>query len=183
MTELEGVILGIVSSRQPCSPYVVLTRFQRSPSWRWSASTGAIYPAIRRLKARGLLSHRSESAGKRKSELLSLSPQGRAVLRAWISNLTEEMGSAGADPICMRVTYLASLEPGARIQFIDRAEEVTRFRLDLAREYRGDPEAKQGWTFEASSLGLIALLEARIRWLKELRKIVERQNSLDGPSA
>lgn len=171
------MILGIVWSRQPCSPYVVLSRFRRSPSWRWSSSTGAIYPAIRRLKSRGLLDHRGANTGNRKSELLSLSSSGDAMLREWISNLTEEMGSAGADPICMRVAYLASLKPQARIQFIDRAEEVTQSRLELAREYRGDAEARQSWTFQASTLGLISLLEARLRWLQALRKIVDQQES------
>ena len=175
VTELEGVILGIVWSRQPCSPYVVLSRFQRSPTWGWSSSTGAIYPAIRRLKARGLLDHRRDSTGRRKSELLSLSTEGAAVLRAWISNLTEEMGSAGIDPIRARVNYLAALEPGARSKFLDRAEEITRSRLELARASKGDPEAKQGWTLIATASAVVHQLEARLNWLRELRELFKSE--------
>jgi DNA-binding PadR family transcriptional regulator len=177
VTELEGVILGIVWSREPCSSYVVLSRFQRSPTWGWSSSTGAIYPAIRRLKAKGLLDHRSDSTGKRKSQLLSLSAQGAATLRAWISNLSDEMGSGGIDPIRTRVNYLMALEPDARSMFLDRAEKVTKLRLELARATNPDPYAKQNWTIEATMAGLAHQLEARLRWLKDLRQIVERQGS------
>lgn len=175
ITELEGVILGIVWSRQPCSSYVVLSRFSHSPSWRWSSSTGAIYPAIRRLRARGLLIARSASTGNRRSELLVLSDAGRSVLSDWICALTEDMGSAGPDPICMRVAYLGSIEPKARMAFIDRAEDVTRSRLDLARDYRGDPDASQNWAIEASARGLIKLLEARLEWLQEMRELLARE--------
>jgi DNA-binding PadR family transcriptional regulator len=172
VTELEGVILGIVWSREPCSPYVVLSRFQRSPTWGWSSSTGAIYPAIRRLKERGLIDHRSDSTGNRRSELLSLSAAGAVALRGWISTLSEEMGSAGLDPIRTRVNYLPALEPEARTAFLDRAEEVTRSRLELARVSRGDPEAKQSWTLIATASGVVYQLEARLKWLRELRAIL-----------
>jgi DNA-binding PadR family transcriptional regulator len=177
VTELEGVILGIVWGRQPCSPYVVLSRFQQSPTWGWSSSTGAIYPAIRRLKARGLLNHRAESTGKRRSEALSLSAKGTAALQEWIANLNEEMGSGGLDPIRTRVNYLAALAPEARLAFLDRAEEVTRSRLQLARESQADPHAKDNWTLQATRSGLAHQLEARLRWLGELRDLVEREGS------
>ena len=166
------MILGIVWSREPCSPYVVLSRFQRSPTWGWSSSTGAIYPAIRRLKERGLIDHRSDSTGNRRSELLSLSAVGAVALREWISRLSEEMGSAGLDPIRTRVNYLPALEPDARRAFLDRAEEVTRSRLELARVSRGDPEAKQSWTLIATASGVVHQLEARLKWLCELRHIL-----------
>jgi len=177
VTELEGVILGIVASRQPCSTYAVLSRFRNSPSSRWSSSTGAIYPAIRRLKDRGFLSASEESRGNRRSQHLSLSDKGRSILHDWVTNLTEEMGSAAPDPICMRVTYLAALTPTEQLQFIDRAEEITRGRLELAHAYRGDPEAKGSWTFQASARGAIKALEARLEWLGELRALLPRPMS------
>lgn len=168
------MILGIVWSRQPCSPYVVLSRFQQSPTWGWSSSTGSIYPAIRRLKARGLLDHRSESTGRRRSEILSLSQEGSAALESWLSNLTEEMGSAGIDPIRARVNYLPALSPADRAEFLDRAEAVTRSRLALAHSRLADPDARQNWGLEATTSGLVHQLEARLLWLRELRQILKR---------
>lgn len=172
LTELEGVILGIVWSREPCSPYVVLSRFQKSPTWGWSSSTGAIYPAVRRLIARELITQRNEATGMRKSKLLSLSGDGLAALRDWIAYMGEEMGSAGIDPIRTRVNYLAALSSNERVEFLKRAEDITQSRLKLARETKTDPDAQQNWTLEATTIGLIYQLEARLRWLRAVRKLV-----------
>ena len=118
-----------------------------------------------------MLDHCDEVAGKRKSELLLLSAKGASVLRAWIANLTEEMGSAGIDPIRARVNYLAALDTKARSRFLDRAEEVTRSRLDLARASKGDPDAKESWTLIATASAVVHQLEARLKWLRELREL------------
>lgn len=171
VTELEGVILGIVWSRQPCSPYVVLSRFRMSPTWGWSSSTGAIYPAIRRLKERALLDHRPDPASARKAELLSLSDQGLEALRSWITSLSEEMGSPGIDAIRTRINYLAALPPADRDAFLDRAEEVTRSRLGVVRRTRVDPDAVGNWTLKATNLGLEFQLEARLKWLTQVRRL------------
>src|SRR3712207_1221428 len=99
VTELEGVIIGIVASREPCSTYVVRQRFEQSPTWGWSSSKGAIYPAVRRLIARGLLAAKREERGRQTSELLSVSEAGRAALVEWICSIGSDMGGAPVDPI------------------------------------------------------------------------------------
>jgi DNA-binding PadR family transcriptional regulator len=174
LTEIEGVILGIVWSRQPCSSYVVLTRFRQSPTWGWSSSAGAIYPAIRRMKSRRLLDARLEEKSKRRAELLALTERGCEALRDWLTDMSEEMGSAGVDPIRTRVNYLAALDAAERERFIDRAEAITRSRLDLVRQRRPDPKAAESWTLEATTMALVLQLEARITWLKALRPLARR---------
>ncbi len=178
VTELEGVILGIVWSRQPCSPYVVLSRFRASPTWGWSSSTGAIYPAIRRLKARGLLDHRPDLASNRKAELLSLSEKGLSALRTWIASVTEEMGSPGIDPIRTKINYLAALAPTERDTFLDRAEQVTRLRLDLVRKAPIDLAAVDNWTLKATHLGVESQLEARLNWLRLVRQLADQKRQI-----
>lgn len=188
VTELEGVILGIVRSRQPCSPYVVLKRFQQSPTWGWSSSTGAIYPAIRRLNDRGLLASEAESSGAsaRKSELLSLTAKGRSVLEDWIMQLTPQMGSASIDPIRTRVNYLGFVRPEARALFIDRATSVTRSHIKLIERTPHDPNAAENWTLAATTLGLLYELRGRLKWLDHLRTTLEDRSSgeaAESPSA
>ncbi len=178
VTELEGVILGIVWSRQPCSPYAVLSRFRASPTWGWSSSTGAIYPAIRRLKARGLLDHRPDLASNRKAELLSLSEKGLSALRTWIASVTEEMGSPGIDPIRTKINYLAALAPTERDAFLDRAEQVTRLRLDLVRKAPIDLAAVDNWTLKATHLGVESQLEARLNWLRLVRQLADQKRQI-----
>src|SRR5678816_754449 len=83
-SELEGAILGVVFEEGPSTPYAVLSVFARSRSSYWSASTGAVYPAIRRLLRRGLLTATKRSRGTRSSSLCTLTPQGRSALVRWI---------------------------------------------------------------------------------------------------
>ncbi|QIL03038.1 PadR family transcriptional regulator [Sphingomonas sinipercae] len=174
LTELEGVILGIVWSRQPCSAYVVVKRFQRSTTWGWSSSTGAIYPAIRRLITRGLLDGEPEARTGRKAIELSLTAEGLHSLRDWIDGLADEMASAGIDPIRSRANYLAALEPDAREAFICRAERITRARLRVVEQNPPDLNARDNWTLEAANVGVALALKARLQWLKELRRLMRQ---------
>jgi DNA-binding PadR family transcriptional regulator len=169
LTELEGVILGIVASRQPCSPYVVRSRFERSPTWGWSSSKGAIYPAVRRLVSRGLISTTPLLTGRRKSELLALTDIGRQSLRAWVLDLEPGVGGAPIDPIRTRVNYLAALEPAERVRFLDCAVEEARRALKVALASEPDPEASDRWALEATWLGVRSQVKAKLNWLEELR--------------
>ncbi len=55
MTELESTVLGVVWLRGPCTAYVIRQEFLASSSSYWTASTGAIYPVLRRLEGAGMI--------------------------------------------------------------------------------------------------------------------------------
>lgn len=172
LTELEGVILGIIASRQPCSLYVVRSRFERSPTWGWSSSKGAIYSAARRLIARGLVDASPYMNGRRKSELVELTDGGRQALRGWVLNLARGTGSAPIDPIRTRISYLASLDPAERLDFIERALEETQRALEVAISSQPDPQAPDRWALEATWLGVRIQIEAKRAWLVQVRDLM-----------
>jgi len=130
------------------------------------------------LKARDLLDHRPDLASNRKAELLSLSETGLSALRTWITSVTEEMGSAGIDPIRTKINYLAALASTERDAFLDRAEQVTRSRLDLVRKTLVDQAAIDNWTLKAAHLGLESQLEARLKWLGRVRQLADLEREL-----
>jgi DNA-binding PadR family transcriptional regulator len=171
LTELEGVILGIISSREPCSTYAVRQRFERSPTWGWSTSKGAVYPAVARLVAHGFVTTVRSEEGRRRSELLSVSELGRQALQRWLLMIVPEMGSAPVDPIRARVSYLANLKPEQRRKFLDDAAAATRTALQVARNAIPDPEAKDAWALEVSYLGVQMQIIAKIEWLKKVRAL------------
>ncbi|HEX8214798.1 MAG TPA: hypothetical protein VF582_04925 [Allosphingosinicella sp.] len=171
VTELEGVILGIVSSRQPCSAYVVHQRFDASPTWGWSRSKGAIYPAVGRLISRGCLAAQRSSEGRRQRDLLSLTARGGADLVEWIEGIGSEMGSAPVDPIRTRVNYLGNLNPEQRERFLDRAEAAAHEALMKATLAIPDPDAKDVWTLHATALGILMQTKAKIDWLQAVRQL------------
>lgn len=166
-TELEGVILGIVSSRQPCSAYVIRQRFEQSPTWGWSSSKGAIYPAVRRLVDAGFLKSTEVRLGRKTSSTLTLTRKGATELRRWIVDLAPEMGGAPIDPVRTRVNYIANLAPEERRAFLSRALDGARAALAKARDSFADPSADDQWALELSRAGVIAQLHAKIRWLEE----------------
>jgi hypothetical protein len=57
-SELEGVVLGHLWKRGPCTTYSIRKELLQSPSSHWSASAGAIYPLLARFEERGLVRSR-----------------------------------------------------------------------------------------------------------------------------
>lgn len=172
LTELEGAILGIVASRQPCSAYVVRQRFEKSPTWGWSSSKGAIYPAVRRMIVRGLLTVIPLNRGEQRSDQLELSDSGQRALASWVLTYTESMGGAPIDPLRTRVSYLAALTIDERTEFLDRTERDVRRALNAATQSHPDPKARDSWALEASRLGVRMQIEAKLAWLQAIRGIV-----------
>lgn len=112
LTELEGAVLGVVRSEGPCTPYRVRREFLVSRSSMWSGSAGAVYPALRRLAAAGLLrAKRTEDS--RKSIRYSLSPKGAAAFVSWVTDAPAATGS-GLDPFRYRADALDALSPAQR---------------------------------------------------------------------
>lgn len=102
LTELEGSTLAIIKKDGPCTPYHVRDVFKCSPSDIWSGSAGAVYPLIKRLCKNGILKSKSDSVGKRKRTLLSLTRTGERALKGWLLDI-ESGAEIGLDPMRSRL--------------------------------------------------------------------------------
>ena len=72
-------------AREPCSGYGLRRQFSATPSSVYQPSPGALYPALRRLVSRGLLSvDEKVSAGRRTLRLYQVTEAGRAAHRDWL---------------------------------------------------------------------------------------------------
>ena len=84
LTDFEQVLLGVIDS-EPRSGYGLKKAFSSSPSSVYQPSPGALYPALRRLEARGLLrSHTTESKGRRAQRMYHVTDAGRAAHVDWL---------------------------------------------------------------------------------------------------
>jgi DNA-binding PadR family transcriptional regulator len=126
---LEGALLGLLHD-EPRSGYALRKIFQDTPMLHFSDSPGSIYPALKRLEARGAI-HGDVDAAKplRPRQVFSLTADGTAALHAWL-----------AAPVT-RDTVVHGFEGAMlRFAFLDRvlgAEETARFLDALARELAG----------------------------------------------
>ena len=107
VTELEGAILGEIARLGSCTAYRLRQSFVTSRSAEWSGSTGAVYPALRRLTARGLLAG-VPVPGARGGQAMSVTDAGRAALEAWLGDV-EKAANPGLDPFRTRVGFARKL--------------------------------------------------------------------------
>jgi DNA-binding PadR family transcriptional regulator len=171
MTELESTVLGVVWLRGPCTAYVVRQEFLASSSSYWTASTGAIYPLLRRLEESGLISAAEQEWGTKGKKAFSITAQGVAALREWIGPPLEPWtGLPTFDPIRTRLSFLGALTPAARRKFVAEAQKNVEAAMTQL-EARITSLDRQAERFEyLVLLGTREELRGRKRWLTEVAK-------------
>ena len=117
LKNLEGGILGAIASQEPCTAYRVHKEFSNSPSLYFSGSAGAVYPAFRRLEARGLINAKSVGTQLRPAKGYVLTKAGRKVFQAWY--LAPALAADGGfDPLWLRFSMIESQPPETRIKVL-----------------------------------------------------------------
>ncbi len=173
VSELEGAVLGLLFLRGPVTPYAVKVEFDRSRSSHWSASTGAIYPVIRRLERRGLIMTERRMQGRRASLRCRLGPAGRRALRRWIGPPLPEWAAAVTfDPVRTRVSFLAALPAGARRRLLLEAESRIARELVAIRRLRRQQEASGDRWEGLATLGAVYEMRMRLAWVRAVQKAV-----------
>ncbi len=149
MTELEGALLCEIRRRKVCTAYEMRRAFEKSSSLEWSGSTGAVYPAIKRLTQRGFITAEQSKDDARGTNLLSLSKEGMSAVHLWSTDIDRAIGP-GFDPFRTRSIEWTVLPPAklkihaakleraltARIEELEKTFKAdntdTRVELDLA---------------------------------------------------
>ncbi len=122
LTDLEATVLGVVWSDGPCTAYAVRKQFQQSLSSHWSASTGSIYPLVRRLAQRGLIAGRTRRRGRRPGQEYTVTPSGLKALRGWLGPPVVRAAVDGTfDPLRTRTFFLGLLNQGELGRWLDSA--------------------------------------------------------------
>src|SRR5258708_39344196 len=84
LTTMEYVILGLLSAA-PQSGYTLIHTMEMTES-RWRVSSGAIYPALKRLEHRGLIAGEiAPSDNIRQRKVYHVTGGGEAQLNTWVS--------------------------------------------------------------------------------------------------
>ena len=172
LTELEGAVLTEIGYRGNETSFKVRRAFELSPSSSWSGSAGAVYPAIKRLVAAGLVRAHSISS-KRGTRTLALTPAGQTLLQAWIRD-AETACSIGVDPFRLRIGLWQTLTPEAQRDVADAMTAAVN--AELAKlEQRGvlDPVEHAGNLLAIRSQAL------RLQWLDEWRARLGMAQSRD----
>jgi DNA-binding PadR family transcriptional regulator len=158
VSELEGAILAIVARLGPMTSYAVARDFVNSPSEYWSGSVGTVYPALKRLAARGLIAGAEMAEGRRRRTDYVVTPAGRAAMAGWIMDSKRALG-IGFDPLRTRLNCLDLLPPADAAVFVAEILSGAESAVAQAAGIRGAAH-------EAYVVG--SWLEARLAMLKAM---------------
>jgi len=132
LTELEGAILAEIHNGGHETAFQVRRAFANSLSLEWKGSAGAVYPAVRRLRARGFIAE-SAAHDNRGARRLRLTASGKAALREWACD-ARLATSVGLDPFRLRAGVWTSLDPKRRKQLFASLREEILGSLPLLEE-------------------------------------------------
>jgi DNA-binding PadR family transcriptional regulator len=164
LTELEGAALSVIERLKACTPYQVRQAFLTSPSTEWSGSAGAVYPAIRRLKAAGLLAAKPAKDARRTVHY-RLSALGVAALAGWLCDVGRATG-LGLDPFRTRAPLWGGLPTREAVAFRRQLIRALKAERAALRNKLAAPDEPDRAAMELC----LALQDMRLAWLAAKRK-------------
>jgi DNA-binding PadR family transcriptional regulator len=173
LTELEGAVLTEIGHRGNTTAFKVRRAFELSGSANWRGSAGAVYAAIKRLIAQGLL-ETQPIAGRRGGNRLRLSVTGRRALRSWALDF-ERASDSGFDPFRLRAGLWLRLPKNQLAHHLDLLEQAVTGEIARLRTYaEGQDE------IESAELDLVfRLQELRLRWIHEQKNALAARRGRD----
>lgn len=164
VTEHEGMLLALVLRQQPVTAYQLFRMFEQSPVTSINSSKGQLYPAIRRLRERGLLDARKVAGDGRKSEALSVTAAGREAVRAWTRNI-EPVHIVLDDPLRTRILSFDVLSREERLEWVARAKALVKQRRAIVDQYNDSVDVPfQDFAYSS----VMDTLRLKMEWLDEL---------------
>jgi DNA-binding PadR family transcriptional regulator len=126
LSPLGCALLGLLHE-QPRSGYDLCQLFAATPMARFSSSPGAIYPALKQLDARGLVTGtRERAASLRPRQVYRPTRAGLAALTAWVSKpVTRDEVIFDADMLMLRFVFMDGLvRPALTRRFLETLSEL-----------------------------------------------------------
>ena len=183
--ELENVLLGLICLHQRVTGYELNRIIQDSTGYLMAASLSHIYPSLRRLHDKGLVSYINEPIKNRLSKkIYQITPAGEAALQEWLKVPIEE-SEMDFRPFMLKMAFSPLMSKETILDHIDR--EIERRERSLQVNDRGnrvemdfidrsaiDPAKAEFLWSEIYHMG-IDTSHLRLQWLKGWReKVAEK---------
>jgi DNA-binding PadR family transcriptional regulator len=164
VTEHEGMLLALILRQQPVTAYQLFRFFETSPVTSINASKGQLYPAIKRLRERGLIDGQKVAGDGRGAEALSVTDAGRDMVRAW-TRAIDGTHIALDDPLRTRILSFDMLSREERLEWIAKAKALVKQRQAIVDEYNQSVSVPyQDFAYRS----VVESLRVKTEWLDEL---------------
>ena len=163
LTEREGRLLALVVREQPVTAYQLYKYHERSPTGSINSSKGQVYPAVERLKRRGLIEGRPTIEDRPNVEELTATDLGVAAVKAWVKSVSPSTVNMD-DPLRTRLLSFGLLTREERLEWVANAKRAVRDVERVFEEYNslGVPY------LDLAQKNAVVLLRARMMWLDEV---------------
>ena len=163
LTEPEGRLLALIVRQQPATAYQLYKLHEQSPASSINSSKGQVYPAIQRLKDRGLIKARAVRGDRRNTEELSVTPRGLEAARQWAKAVEPSLVNVD-DPLRTRVLSFDLLSREEKLEWVANAKAAVKAVAERFEAYRSVEVPYQDLMYKNAS----ELLRAKMNWLDEV---------------
>jgi DNA-binding PadR family transcriptional regulator len=184
--ELDCVLLGLIRLHQGVTGYELSRTLRESTGYLMSVSLSHIYPALRRLHERGLVTYKSVPMTNRpEKKVYQITPGGEQALQVWLEapvefslDLKPFFLKMAFSPLMTKDTILAHIDREiARVEYPERPQERgVHMEMEYLDKDRLDPQkAEMLWNgmynilVRVQSVQLEGLKEWRVNLVKELK--------------
>jgi DNA-binding PadR family transcriptional regulator len=173
LTKDEGAFLSLLVRVEPATGYQLARIYEQSPVTNFGTSKGKIYPLIRRLKSRRLISARS-IADRRGTEILRSTSKGVESVRSWM----KEIKPADAlldDPLRTVVQSFDLLSETEQLEWIFKTRNSLEAKLVELEKYAFRSHGFfNGYVLESA----VSSVKCRLSWLVRLERSIRRRESI-----
>jgi DNA-binding PadR family transcriptional regulator len=166
---LEFALIGLLRQK-PQSGYDLRKTFTDTAMRHYSDSPGSIYPAIRRLQARGWIE--AEPKDRRGREVFHLVPAGVSAFVEWLAqDLTREDVVFRVQELMLRFAFMDGNVPrSTAIRFLEQFErEFSAYVGELRARFERDSYLKPVHTGLLAFQSGIEAMEAQLAWARRAR--------------
>ena len=179
LTDLEAVTIAYILRRAPCTPYEVRCSFEKSTTTRFSSSAGSIYPLIRRLHDRGLLTVEETRSDGRGTKRYSATRKARDKVRKWITELDDPEMIGMYDPIRSRLLNLSLLPKVDQVPWLEQMIELLKQQEDVIQQYEEQEFVGDARLYEIARVAMRKEHELRLNWLHLALKTLKEDQDGD----
>jgi PadR family transcriptional regulator, regulatory protein AphA len=182
--ELEHALLGLIGLHKCVTGYELNRIIKESTGNLLSASLSQIYPALKRLHDRGLVTYSVQPLTNRPDKkVYQLTPEGEKTLQEWLKEPI--ISQLDFKAFSLRMAFSLLMPKEVILQHIDREIEFRGRLLSAPQaELSVEEEYLDKETFDLASVELLwkpmmqvyaQVEEVRLKWLKQWRERLEKE--------
>ena len=182
--ELDWVLLGLIRMHSGVTGYELNNILSNSTGYLMSTHLSRIYPALKRMRKKGLIEYQEVLLNNRPSKkVYHITPAGEEELQAWLKEPVP--GIVDLQPFILKMSFSPLMDKATILKHIDsKMVELAEFPqenergISLEMEYL-DKDAFESQKAQVLWLGLSSLLiatrQTRLAQLKKWRQEIEKE--------